>query len=193
MTPFLSFLTSLTPLSPSAIRDIENIVQKASFSKKQILIPNLATCEHLYFIEKGLARAYFFHEGKEITDWFGLENMIIGPIVRRFPIKDTQHRVELLEDTEVVSVSFAELEQLYQKHHDVERLGRIIAIQALLLMQKKVDSIQLLSAKQRYEQFLEDYPSLHQRASLTHIASYLGMNLVTLSKIRRKDWLFSLG
>jgi CRP-like cAMP-binding protein len=113
--------------------------------------------------------------------------MIIGPMVRRFPIKNTQHKVELLEDTEVVFISFAELEQLYQKHHDVERLGRLIAIQALLHLQKKVDSIQLLSAKQRYAQFLEDYPSLQQRVSLTHIASYLGMNLVTLSKIRRKD------
>ena len=186
MIRFISFLTSLTPLSPSAVREIENLAQGASFPKKQILIADLATCERLYFIEHGLARAYFYHEGKEITDWFGLENMIIGPMVRRFPIKNTQHKVELLEDTEVVSVSFAELEQLYQKHHDIERLGRLIAIQALLHLQKKVDSIQLLSAKQRYEQFLEDYPSLSQRASLTHIASYLGMNLVTLSKIRRK-------
>ena len=47
MTPFLNFLTSLTPLSTSAICDIENLAQQASFSKKQILIPNLATCEHL--------------------------------------------------------------------------------------------------------------------------------------------------
>lgn len=185
MTPFLNYLCTLTALPAAAIRDIENIAQKASFPKKHVLIPNLATCEHLYFIEKGLARAYFYHEGKEVTDWFGVENMVVGPTVRRFPLKETQHMVELLEDSVVVSVSFAQLEQLYHQYHEVERLGRLIAIQSLILLQKKLDGLQLLSARQRYVQFLEDYPSLSQRVSLTHLASYLGMNLVTLSKIRR--------
>jgi CRP/FNR family transcriptional regulator, anaerobic regulatory protein len=144
----------------------------------------LSRCERLYFIEKGLVRAYFYHDGKEITDWFGAENKIIGPIMRHFPVKETQHRVELLEESIVWSVTFRQLEELYQQSHEIERLGRVIAILAVLHLQKKLDSVQLLSAKQRYEQFLQDFPTLIQRVSLSHIASYLGMNQVTLSRIR---------
>jgi hypothetical protein len=78
-----------------------------------------------------------------------------------------------------------DLEQLYQKHQDIERLGRQIAIQTILHLQYKIDSLQLLSAKERYEEFIKRYPNLINRVSLGYISSYLGMNQVTLSRIRK--------
>lgn len=184
MKAFVTLLNTISPLSAAALWEIERVAVKEQFPKRHVLIPELATCEKLYFIEKGLARAYFYHNGKEVTDWFGCENAIIGPTVRRFPTKESPHVVELLEESVVVSVSFAQLEQLYAQSHEIERLGRLVAIQTLLLVQQKLDNYQLLSAKERYEQFLKDYPSLLQRVSLSHIASYLGMNQVTLSRVR---------
>jgi len=185
LNTFLSYINSIVPLSESAINDIEKVVTSSSFPKKHLLIPNLAQCQYLYFIKKGVARAFFYHHDKEITDWFGIEKMIIGPIIRNFPIKDTLHSVELLEDSEIFQIPFSALEELYQKHHDVERLGRNIAIQTILHLQFRIDNIQLFSAKERYEEFLKKYPSLTNRVSLGYIASYLGMNQVTLSRIRR--------
>jgi len=184
MDAFIKFLTAITPLSAASIEQIERVALRESFPKRHVLIPELATCEKLYFIEKGLVRAYFYHQGKEVTDWFGVENSMIGPVIRRFPTKESPHVVELLEESVVVSVSFAQLEHLYEQSHEIERLGRLIAIQTMVHVQQKLDNCQLLSAKQRYEQFLEDYPRLTQRVSLAHVASYLGMNQVTLSRIR---------
>lgn len=186
MTSFIQFLTKISRLSETAIREIEKVTQKETHLKKQILIEDLARCEYLYFIESGLVRAIFYHNGKEITDWFGMENMIIGPIIRHFPVKDTKYSVEILESTIVYKVSFSQLEVLYQNFHEVERLGRIIAIISMLHLQKKLDNLQLLSAKERYEQFLYDYPNLIQRVPLGMIASYLNMNQVTLSRIRHE-------
>ena len=185
MDKFSNYINSISNVTKIAMKDIEEISLKQTFCKKHILIPNLNHCQYLYFIEKGVARAFFYHNEKEITDWFGMENMVIGPIIRNFPIKDTVHRVELLEDSEIIRISFNDLENLYQKHHDIERLGRKIAIQTILHLQYRVDSLQLLSAKERYSDFLTRYPSLINRISLGHISSYLGMNQVTLSKIRK--------
>lgn len=114
-----------------------------------------------------------------------MEGMVIGPILRNFPVKETKHSVVLLEDTTTISVSFANLEMLYYKHHEIERLGRLIAIYSMLYLQNKIDSIQLLSAKERYQRFLADYPNLIQRVPLGYIASFLGMNQVTLSRVRK--------
>lgn len=111
--------------------------------------------------------------------------MIIGPIVRNFSIKETVHSVELLEASNIVRIAFNDLEILYQKHHEIERLGRQIAIQSILHLQYKIDSLQLLSARGRYDDFLQRYPSLIHRVPLGYIASYLGMNQVTLSRIRK--------
>lgn len=185
MQKFLSFLDSITKLSDAAKTQIIQCAKKETLPKKHLLIPNLARCERLFFIEEGLARAFFYHDEKEITDWFGIENMIIGPTVRHFPIKETIHTVELLERTTVISVAFSDLEKLYQNYHEIERLGRMIAIQTILHLQFKIDSIQLFSAKERYEHFINTYPSIIQRVPLSYIASYLGMNQVTLSRIRK--------
>jgi CRP-like cAMP-binding protein len=185
MKLFLNYLNNVTPLSDSAQVAIIQKLKKVNYNKHHILIKELSKCEHLFFIEKGLARAYYFKDGKEITDWFGLEGSIIGPVVRHFPTKTGMHSVELLEDTTVIYISFYDLQELYDKYHEIERLGRLIAILTILSLQQKIDSIQFLTAKQRYRDFIKAYPTLLQRVSLGYIASYLGMNQVTLSRIRK--------
>ena len=185
MDKFIEHIASISKLSDSALKDIRECLSVIKTSKKQILIQELSTSQYLYFINKGVVRAFFYHNGKEITDWFGMENMVIGPIVRNFPVKETIRSVETLEDCELVRISFMDLEQLYQKHQDIERLGRQIAIQTILHLQYKIDSLQLLSAKERYEGFIKRYPNLINRVSLGYISSYLGMNQVTLSRIRK--------
>lgn len=185
MNIFFNILNHLTPLSDGARFALIQKIKKVDYKKHDILIKELSKCEHLFFIEKGLARAFYFRDGKDITDWFASEGSVIGPIVRHFPTKTGTHCVELLEDTSVICISFQDLQELYDKYHDIERLGRLIAIQAVLSLQQKIDSIQFLTAKQRYQDFVKAYPTLLQRVSLGHIASYLGMNQVTLSRIRK--------
>jgi CRP-like cAMP-binding protein len=187
MNKFIEHLNHISNLSDSAVQDIQECAVVINTAKKHILIPELSTSPHLYFINKGVVRAYFFHKEKEVTDWFGMENMIIGPTVRNFPIKETIHRVETLEDCELIRIPFKDLELLYQKHPDIERLGRKIAIQTILHLQYKIDSLQLLTAKERYDEFIKRYPNLINRVSLGYISSYLGMNQVTLSRIRKAN------
>lgn len=185
MEKFIAYLSAISPLSEEAKNEIRVVAVKESFAKGDVLIGDLAKCQRLYFIHSGLARAYFTHQEKEITDWFGMEGMVIGPIMRNFPVKETKHTVVLLEDTTTVSVSFTDLEMLYAQYHEIERMGRLIAIQSMLHLQSKIDSIQLYAAKERYQRFLQTYPNLIQRVPLGYIASYLGMNQVTLSRVRK--------
>ena len=185
MNHFLDYLNGITPLSLDEQNTISHKLVKTIYPKHHTLIPELSTCQHLYFIEKGLARAFYIKDGRDITDWFALENSIIGPVIGNFPVKEAPHAVELLESSTVVSIHFADLQELYDKYHAIERLGRVIAIQTIMALQRRIDAIQFLNAKSRYEDFMSMYPSLLQRVSLGHIASYLGMNQVTLSRVRK--------
>ncbi len=186
MESFINYLSAISLLSEESQKAIRSKLSKKNYSKNEILIKELSTCQHLFFIKNGLVRAFYFKEGKDITDWFGLENSIIGPIIRNFPVKEGSHAVEVFEDSEIVSISFDDLQILYNTHHEIERLGRIISIQAILLLQQKLDSIQFLTSKERYTDFANNFPQLLQRVPLGHIASYLGMNQVTLSRARKK-------
>ena len=185
MTAFTRYLSSISPLSEEIIQAIDLVAEKQDIARRQILVEDLSRSEYLHFIESGVLRAYFSHKGKTITDWFGQENMIIGPVQRRFAQRDTRHVVEALEQTRVYSVRFYHLQDLYQQFHDVERLGRMIAIQSLMHLQRKLDYMQLMSAAERYRQFRVDYPQLSNNLPLGMIASFLGMNQVTLSRIRK--------
>ena len=185
MEQFLDYLSSITPLSELSKKDIKAKLIKRQYIKKDILIQELSTCKNLYFIKNGLVRSFYFKDGKEITDWFGIENSIIGPIIRNFPTKEGVHSVEILEDSEIIIISFDDLQDLYDSHHEIERLGRMISIQTVLLLQQKIDSIQFLTSRERYDDFVKNYPQLLQRVPLGYIASYLGMNQVTLSRARK--------
>jgi hypothetical protein len=55
---------------------------------------------------------------------------------------------------------------------------------SLILSQQRMDSIQFETALQRYEKLLSASPDIIKRVPLTYIASFLGVTLETLSRIR---------
>ena len=57
---------------------------------------------------------------------------------------------------------------------------------SLVLSQKRMDSIQFETAKQRYDSLLKIQPEILNRVPLQHIASFLGITQETLSRIRSK-------
>lgn len=185
MQNFIAYINHITPLSEVSQKALLSKMTIKAYPKNHVLVEDLSKCFHLYFVEKGLLRIFYHSNEREITDFFAIENGVIGPIIRDKPIKNFVHSVELLENSTIVSVNLFDLEQLYSEHHDLERLGRLVALQTVFLLQQRIDSIQFFSAKERYDEFVKNFPSILKRASLGHIASYLGMNQVTLSKIRK--------
>ena len=92
--------------------------------------------------------------------------------------------MQFLEDTVALSLRYADLERLYQKHHALERIGRILATQSYLDEVSRTKEFQTISAKERHKTLLENEPEILHRVSLGHIASYLGISQVQLSRIR---------
>jgi hypothetical protein len=74
--------------------------------------------------------------------------------------------------------------KLADQHHDIERLLRKMVTGSLILSQIRMDSIQFETAQQRYERLLKTSPQIIQRVPLSYIASFLGVTLETLSRIR---------
>ena len=58
--------------------------------------------------------------------------------------------------------------------------------EALLNVSNRLTAIQFQTAEQRYNNLLETYPNILQRASLYNISTYLGITQQTLSVIRAK-------
>ena len=120
----------------------------------------------------------------EITDWFASKNQVIGSIMRIYRKNSNRHYIQVLENTTLIAIKNSSLEKLYKKYHTFERIGRLMVTESLIRLQERVIALQFYSAKERYELLLQQNPEIIKKVALTHIASYLGITLETLSRVR---------
>lgn len=141
-------------------------------------------CNKMYFVEKGIARTYYNHDGKDVTVYFTVEGEMVTAIDSFIQRKPSKYYIELLEDTILYSFSYKDLESHYKEFPGFERFGRLLMERAYIDLVDRAESIQLLSATDRYKKLIDAHPSLPHRVNLGHIASYLGISQETLSRVR---------
>jgi len=140
----------------------------------------------MYFIEKGCVRGYYNLDGKEVTYWFGFEHSFVTSFYSFISRKPAFENIQLIEDCRVLAISYDDLQKLYDKYPEIERLVRIINENYYVRLEERFVAAQFKSAKERYAGLLDFSPHILQRMPLGHIASYLGISQETLSRIRGK-------
>ena len=177
-------ITAISPLSDESRNAFISAWKHWKTSKDFFLLKENSVSDYLYFIEKGVARIYYYKKGKEITEWLALDQQFFLSITSYFQRTPSHLIIQTIEPSEVYGIHHDDFMNLADKYHDVERLLRRMVTGSLILSQIRMDSIQFESAQQRYEKLLQKTPQIVQRVPLTYIASFLGITLETLSRIR---------
>ena len=186
MEDYSELLTLFPKISDQARLDFTKCISKKGFNKGDLLLKQGEICKHIYFLKEGFARGFYYHEGKEFTLWFGLENDIIASMYSFVSQKQSFESIEFLENSVVYCLEYGQLQRLYKQHIEINLIGRLFTERYYLKLEERVMSLQFQSALERYNQIIKNTPNLIQRASLGHIASYLGITQETLSRIRAK-------
>lgn len=184
MNPFIDTLNQFSPLSDAGQRALAAVASRRPLDKGYVLVAADTVSDSIYFLESGLARTYYYKDGRDVTDWLSAEGAFVGSIVSFLSRRPDRRTVQLLEASVVWSVSHRALEDLYGQYHDIERLGRLLVSHGLLLLQQRFDDLHLSTALERYQRLMTTHPTLVQRVPLGMIASYLGITQETLSRIR---------
>lgn len=174
------------PLTTECQYELSNNCKILELEKGTTLVRERQYSDKTFFIVKGCARAFYLKDGKDITDWFAFENDFISSINSFFLNIPSLHFIELLEDSVLLEISRENVEKLSDKYRDFERLSKVIVVKTMLRQQERIASMQFHSAEQKYENILAIHPNISQRVQLTHIASYIGITLETLSRIRKR-------
>ncbi len=172
------------PLSSDCKNEIIKHIHFLTFKKGEIIVREGQYSDKIYFIVEGAARAYYLVDGKDVSDYFAFENEFISSIISFFGHQPSPHYIELVQDSIVIEVSRKSFDTLSKRFHDFEHLIRIVVTKVMLQQQERISSILFQSAEQRYKHILSIRPDIIQRVPLKHIASYLGMTLETLSRVR---------
>ena len=143
-------------------------------------------CNRSWLIEQGLVRCYYLGDaGTERNRSFHTEGAWVGggmpPLVVPSP-----YNIEALEPTQVVELSYATLQRWHQQFPQIQPLLNE-AMSCLFANQSQREAELLsLSPQARYQAFLTDQSALAQRLPIHHVASYLGISNVSLSRIRAR-------
>jgi CRP-like cAMP-binding protein len=182
--PIIRHLLAVAPLTPAAIADLTAVVRYEVHPKNTLLL-NIGQYAHsMYYIQKGLARAYYLHAGMEVTDYFALEGQFIGAVPSLFTGLPSHKAIHLIEACELFAFSSVDFEACCDAHHCVERAARRIMSFGLVQEQARIEAMRFHSAKQRYEDLERQYPGISNRSPLKFIASYLNTTQVSISRIR---------
>ena len=138
------------------------------------------------FIEKGILRLFYLSDGKEINNHFFLENDYAVSYLDFLKDRPSRYYIQVLEDCELYTFNAESLRNAYNKSKNWERFGRIIAESVYAIATNRFESFLFLSAKERYMQMIHDYPNFIERIPLYHLASYLGIERESLSRIRKE-------
>lgn len=138
------------------------------------------------FIVKGCMMCSFNKNGKDHIEEFSFENEFISDYRNLLTGSVSDKNIICLEDTELYVVNFEHLKLMYDHNPIFDRVGRLIAEALFMNWQEKAKSFLIDDAEERYMKLLQSKPNLLQRVPQYLVASYLGVNPETLSRIRKK-------
>ncbi len=157
------------------------------FSAKEMVYETNAIQEHVIFITKGMVRSHYISEtGDDITSWFIAENEFVTDYPAFLSRKPSRYAFETLEPTTGVFLPKSAINEGYAKHAPLEKYGRLVAEFILSVQQERIESFLFKSAKERYLEVLGHPADLVNRASQRHLASYIGIERQSLTRIRKQ-------
>ena len=163
---------------------LESILVPMKFTKGQMILSEGEVCKHVYYIERGLIRQFYFKNGKQITEHLGEDRSIFMCIESLFREEPTKLQVEALEPTWVYALPKQKLEQVALHNVNIQILYRKILEESLITSQVHADLVRFETAQARYKRMCKLSPQVILRAPLVYIASYLQMTPETLSRVR---------
>lgn len=174
----------LNSLNEASLVQIAAITTPVTYPKGKILIEAGKIEPYFYILESGIARAYSEGPEQQVTFWFGLSGSILFSFNSYINHKPGYENIELLENCKLLQIKITDLFLLYNQHLEIANWGRKIIEQELIATEKRLIDRLFKGASERYQEFVNQSPELIKRVALKHIASYLGVTQVTLSRIR---------
>ena len=163
---------------------LESVLVPMKFAKGEIILKEGDVCEHIYYVERGLTRQFYFKNGKELTEHIGVEHSIVMCIESLFKEKSTYLQLEALEPTLVYAMPKHRLEEVALHNVNIQILYRKILEESLIISQVHADMLRFETAQDRYLKLCKQSPQVVLRAPLVYVASYLQMTPETLSRVR---------
>lgn len=184
MEKLLLLLNGILPLSQQLTEELILRLKSRQLAKKDFLLRAGHVCRNIYFVERGLLRCFYQKGDAEVSSWFMKEGDVIISIESFYQQRESYEWIQALEDCVLYYISFEELNAVYRSFPEFNFVGRVLTEKYYTLWAQQLYALRMQQASERYQWLLNNHPELILRVSAKYIASYLGIDETTLSRIK---------
>jgi CRP-like cAMP-binding protein len=186
LIPLLGYILSYSKVSERTLQHLAGKLQVKEIQKGDILQHAGEICDHIYFVSKGILRGYIIDNKKEVTTWITAENAMVASIKSFLLHVPTEENIAAIEDSRLMGIHYDDLQYMYDTFPDFNTAGRKITEYYYTHAEDRAFICRLSKATDRYNYFMRNNGHVINRVPLTYIASYLGIRLDSLSRVRKR-------
>lgn len=172
-------------LSDQTLLALEESMKNEIFTENEVFISLNEPNENEYFIYEGICRSFLYtSSGAEVTLQFFMEKSVLSPNIIRTEDNLSNQNVQAITNVTGFSINKNKFRSLMNQFKDLEMFAHMSVQRELKKLINKESDLISLSAKKRLLTFRKKFPKLEQLIPHSHIASYLGITTVSLSRLR---------
>jgi CRP-like cAMP-binding protein len=197
MEILLQTLTELTGLPRERIFPVLGLFKVEDFRARVPLLKPGKVSDMIWFVGSRMLRAYYYVEERkrsgerevdekihrEVTNWIVLERGMLTDVPSFLNQTPSDNYIETLEASKLYGLSYINYQKIIQ-HYGI--LTQTLFEHHLTMAEKRIQICNLRNPEDRYALFQQSYPGWAGRLSVKVQASYLTIDPITLSKLRRK-------
>lgn len=158
MNNIIHKIRQIYPVSEEALQALLMNMQVRHYPKGTYIVQAGVTDRLVYFIEEGVTRSVFHHDGQDTTTWFSQEGDVTFGMDSLYYQQPSVESIETLSDCKIYVIHIDKLNALYETYIDIANWGRILHQNVNKeLSHMFVERLQL-PPKERYEQFKPPLP-----------------------------------
>lgn len=176
--------SQIAPLTPEAWQDFEPLVSTFTLERNEFLVMEGTPVENAYFLVDGVVRVYYSQDGNEYNKTFFIAGMFPTALTALISRAPSALSFQALTPCKLLQFSYRKMQDLYPKHRCFESLMLKIIEQQWIKKERHDIRMVTNDASTNYLIFREEFPGLENLIPQYHIASYLGITPIQLSRIR---------
>ncbi len=183
--PFKNYLGKFVQFADNEFNEyLMPVIKIRKFAKNELLTKAGDVENYFNFIIKGLIRKYYQKGKHEINTQISTEGHIIHSQESFHMRSPSEYSIVTIEPSTVVSISYEDLESVFDKSKKMEHLGRLVITHTMMLKDRWQTQLLKMTPRERFLNFVTRNPELMQRVPQKLLASYLNIKPETFSRFK---------
>ncbi len=183
---FITQIQSVFHLPAAEVANISPFFKPISLRRNDFFLKEKQFAQQLGFVQSGLMREFFEHDGREITKWISGPGYFIVDLASFLFEKPARVNIQAMTDCEIYAINKADYNRIGQVVPKWPEIEKTFIARCFTVLEDRVVTHLALSAEERYDAFFSYNPELFNLVPLQFLASMLGMTPETFSRIRKK-------